>query len=341
MSNKKITKKRILFVYTGFSTFVKNDFDILNSTHSVEKYHFAAVKGIAKNALEIVKQFFFLLLHGWKFDLFYCWFADYHSFLPVLFAKITGKKAYVVIGGYDVCRIRDINYGAFCSPFRGWFCGSSMRNATVILPVSGYVSRKAKVIAPKTKSKMIYNCVTIESPDFSAINKTDTILTVGLIENDRTFYLKGIDTFIETARLLPGIRFEIVGINRTALVHRLSNLPINITLYERVTPEELSAFYRNARIYCQLSYSESFGVSIAEAMSFGVYPIVTCEGGMPEVVGVVGAVVDRDPHTIARLITERLLKDGFPDERTIRLQVAVLFSKKKRAESLLALLDAN
>jgi len=339
MNKKRIKRKSILFVYTGFSTFVKNDFHILSSAHTVEKYQFAPVKGISKNAWQMFKQLFFLLIHGWKYDVFYCWFADYHSFLPVLFAKIFGKKAFVVIGGYDVCRIRNMNYGAFCTPFRGWFCANSMRKASCVLPVSKYVARKVKVIAPATKTIMIYNCVPAIPSNTSEIQKTDTILTVGLIDNERTFFLKGIDTFIEIARQLPGFHFQIVGINQETLSHKQGNIPINLCLCGRVSPEELGSFYQKARIYCQLSRSESFGVSIAEAMSYGAYPIVTNEGGMPEVVGAVGAVVERDPHLIAGLITDRLLKDGFPDEKRIQMQVSVLFSKRQRAESLLQLID--
>lgn len=336
--NQSVDSKKILFVYTGFSTFVKSDFDLLSTCHSVDKYHFTPVKGIFKNSLEIAKQFFYLLFFGWKFDLFYCWFADYHSFLPVLFAKLFGKKAIVVIGGYDVCRIRKLNYGAFCSPFRAWFCAGSMRLAGLILPVSRHVGRKAKIIARSTPQKLVYNCVTIKEPGDIISAKSDIILTVGLINNERTFYLKGIDTFIETARLLPGFRFEIVGIDQTGLAHKLGNLPSNLSLFDRVKPEELTAFYKNAKIYCQLSRSESFGVSIAEAMTFGLFPIVTNEGGMPEVIGSVGAVVNRDPQEIANLVKERILKGGFPNENEIREEVEKRFTFEQRTRSILRLI---
>lgn len=340
MIDNSLHKKEILFVYTAFSSFVKTDYEILASAHLVEKYNFKPVKGVLRNSLEIFKQIFFLLLFGWKFDLIYCWFADYHSFIPTLFAKIFRKKVIVVIGGYDVCRINKLKYGAFCSPFRGWFCANSMRMATYILPVSEYVARRAKVIAPHSRLKMIYNCVTLENTAIIPGLKSDTILTVGLIDSDRSFYLKGIDTFMETARLLPGFRFEIVGINQNKLAHKFGNLPANMTLYDRVNQEDLIAFYRNAKIYCQLSQSESFGVSIAEAMNFGAFPVVTNEGGMPEVVGSVGAVVERDPQKIANLIKDRILKDGYPDENAIRMQVKKLFTKRLRAELLLALLNS-
>ncbi len=330
MGDNEEKRKSILFVYTSFSSFVKNDYDTLNSNYLVAKYHFAPVKGILRNACEILKQLFFLLLSGWKYDVFFCWFADYHSFLPVLFSKLTGKKSIVIIGGYDVCRIRKLNYGAFCSSFRGWFCAKSMRLAKLILPVSNHVDRKAKAIAPHTNRKMVYNCMTLDNSETSATFKTDTILTVALINNERTFCLKGIDTFIEVARLLPEFRFEIVGINPSNLIAKLGNLPYNMLLYEKVRAEELIAFYLKSKIYCQFSRSESFGVSIAEAMYFGCFPIVTKVGGMPEVIGNVGKLVDRDASQIASLIKERILRDGEPSENAIRTHVTSLFSKGQR-----------
>jgi glycosyltransferase involved in cell wall biosynthesis len=339
MSDITFKRKTILFVYTDLSSFVKNDFDILSKVHSVEKYHFNSGIEIPKIVIEILKQFIFLMLHGWKFNTFYCWFADYHSFLPVLFAKIFRKKAFVVIGGYDACRIRSLNYGTFCSTFHGWFCAKSMRLASCILPVSDYVARRAKVIAPQTRRTRIYSCVTLESPKSIPLAKTDTILTVGIIENERTFYLKGIDTFIETARHLPSFKFEIVGINQEKLAHKLGNLPVNLSLFNKVKHEELIPFYQNAKIYCQLSSSEPFGVTIAEAMSFGAYPVVTNEGVMPEVVGAVGTVVERDPYLIADRIRERILRDGYPDENAIRMQVKKYFTSRLRAELLLGLID--
>lgn len=336
---KKSTKgKSILFVYTGLSTFVKTDFEILSHSFSVEKYHFAPVKGIIKNGWEILRQLFFLLVFGWKIDVFYCWFADYHSLLPTLFAKLTGKKAIIVIGGYDVCRIRTLNYGAFCSPFRGWFCAKSMRMASCILPVSNYVNRKAGVIAPRTRRKMIYNCVSFEKSKEVTFVKTDTVLTVGLIGNNRTFYLKGIDTFIETARLLPGFTFVIVGIDQSKLANKLGNLPLNVTLFDKVQHEKLIAFYKSAKVYCQLSRSESFGLSILEAMTFGDFPIVTREGGMSEVVGEFGTVVERDPQQIADLIEHRILRDGIPDGTAIHQHIEKLFTRKLRSEALLQII---
>jgi glycosyltransferase involved in cell wall biosynthesis len=341
MKPTKSAKKRIIFVYTGFSSFVKNDYDILQSAHLVKKYQFSPVKGVAKNLLEILRQLLFLSIHGWKTDLFYIWFADYHTFLPVLFAKVFGKKSIVVIGGYDVCRIRKLNYGAFCSSFRGWFCAGSMRRASLLLTVSGQVDRKTKVIAPQTPRRLMYNCVSPDLANNINLLKTDTILTVGLIENERTFYLKGVDTYLEVARLLPDYRFNIVGIDSSRLSKLLENLPGNVHLTGRIRQEELVDFYAKSKIYCQLSRSESFGVSIAEAMTFCNFPIVTNEGGMPEIVGAAGAVVRRNPKEISDLITRVIQNEKEIDKLGILRQVDENFSWEHRAELLLQTIRTN
>jgi hypothetical protein len=92
--------KKILFVYTNYSTFVKTDFEILSEMHSVKPYQFKPVKGLLKTAWQMLLQLLFLLLNIWKFDAVFIWFADYHSFLPVLFAKTDWKK--VVCGDWRV-----------------------------------------------------------------------------------------------------------------------------------------------------------------------------------------------------------------------------------------------
>ncbi len=74
-----------------------------------------------------------------------------------------------------------------------------------------------------------------------------------------------------------------------------------------VNHDELQSYYKKAKIYCQFSRSESFGVSIVEAMYFGCFPIVTNVGGMPELVGKNGRIVKRIPGIISSLISEVVL----------------------------------
>ena len=76
-------------------------------------------------------------------------------------------------------------------------------------------------------------------------------------------------------------------------------------------------------------------------MTFGEFPVVTREGGMPEVVGDFGTVVERDPQMIADLIEHRILRDEIPAENAIRTHIEKFFTRKKRSDSLLHLIHEN
>lgn len=327
-------KKKILFIYTNYSSFVKTDFEILASENEVTQYQYKPVKGMSGNVIQILKQLFFLVFNIWKFDAIFIWFADYHSFLPVLFAKILGKKSFVVIGGYDVARIPSLNYGGLLSKPRGFCTVHSMKYCTMNLTVSKYVDRKVKWIAKNATTKMIYNCVNIKSTVHTETEREDLVITVGLINSERAFYLKGIDTFFEVAKLLPEYRFLVIGVDKAEIHTPLLNTSLNLEFVGPVKHEELERYYRRAKVYCQFSRSESFGVSIVEAMFFGCTPIVTKEGGMPEVVGEKG--VKREPKAIANLIHRKII--SFP-ENEMKSMAKTGFGLKQRQKLLLKILD--
>jgi glycosyltransferase involved in cell wall biosynthesis len=299
-------KKKILFVHTTMSTFVKTDFEILSQNYEVKKYLFKPVKGFVNTAIQFVKQFFYLLFQIWKFDAVFVWFADYHSFLPIHFTKILNKKSIVVIGGYDVVKMPELNYGVFTSKVRGYCALFSMKQSTLNLAVSKNVERKVRWITKKANTQLLYNCVNIPAKNNLQIEKENLIITVGLIDSERTFFLKGIDTFIKVAEKLPEFRFLIIGASNKLPAHLLKPQTKNLEWIDRVNHEELEVYYKKAKIYCQFSRSESFGVSIVEAMNFGCIPVVTNVGGMTEIVGNYGIVTKRDVSAIAGLIIKKL-----------------------------------
>jgi glycosyltransferase involved in cell wall biosynthesis len=212
----------------------------------------------------------------------------------VLFAKVLNKKSFVVIGGYDVVKMPALGYGVFVSKFRGFCAIYSMKHSTLNLAVSKNVERKVKWIAKKSNIQLVYNCVNIAENKNIKPAKENLVITVGLIDSERTFYLKGIDTFIEVSRLLPEFNFLVIGMSKNLPKHILINRPDNMKFIERVNHDELENYYKRAKIYCQFSRSESFGVSILEAMYFGCVPFVTNVGGMPELVGENGRIVSRN-----------------------------------------------
>ena len=262
----------------------------------------------------------------------FIWFADYHSFIPVFFARLTGRKSFVVIGGYEVCRIKSLHYGALCSRFRACFCVKSMQWCTLNLSVSTYIDRKVKSIAPGSKRQLIPNCVNISKAEIQIGEKENMAITVGLIENQRSFLLKGIDTFIEVARQTPDLQFVIIGIDKTKLADLLTDIPANLVLIGKMNHEELPPYYAKAKYYCQLSRSESFGVSIAEAMFHGCIPVVTHEGGMPELVGPTGFVVERNVEKISGILRRKVNPEM---QQQAAHRVINAFSRDKRKSMLL------
>lgn len=331
-------RKKVLLVYPAWSVFVQTDYEILSEKFNVGKYHFRPVKGAFAVLIELLKQMVFLILNLWKFDTIFIWFADQHSFLPVLFSKLTRRNSFLVIGGYDVCRIPDFNYGVFCSPLRGFMAAWSMKNSTVNLPVSTNVARKVAAISHKKNFRVVYNCVRTTPPEIKTPEQKTEILTVALIDSERTYYIKGIDLFAETARLLPQFNFRVVGFVSTKLNHLIADFPNNLKPTGEIPHKDLPEYYNRSKIYCQLSRSESFGIALAEAILHGCIPLVTNEGGMPEVVGDKNCIVKKNPEEIASKILQ-VFSDDDKSGRFAAQRVKEYFSFEKRSTALSALIS--
>lgn len=316
--------KNALFIYTHSSTFVRGDISILRKKYNLKEYQF-------KNApkyqlpLSLIKLFFYLLFNIYKFNLIYIWFADYHSFLPTLFAKLFGKRAYLVIGGYDVCREKKYNYGSFSKPLRGFMSLNSIKWASCNLCVSANIERTVKAIAPNAKTTVIYNGVLVSTAidtslandldsslandlDSSLANDLDSslandlisysasakelaqrkVLCVALVGTVQAFYIKGIDRYNRIAALLPHIQFTLVGCSPTVFSLAGSAPSPNLKVVEAVPPEQLVEYYLTSHVYCQFSRRESFSLSLAEAMSYRLIPVISTAGGMPEVTSGLG-----------------------------------------------------
>ncbi len=291
-------KKRVLFIYTQISTFIKGDLDILEKKFQVNTL-VVDNSSKFKQIISITNEFLYLLFNILKYDAVYIWFADYHSFLPILFSKIFRKKSYLVIGGYDVCRVKKWGYGSFSNSIRGFMSRYSINNATLNLCVSKYIERIVKAISPLSKREIIYNGI-VFYPDSnnnfesSVAAKERLALCVALSSTPQSYFIKGVDRFIDAAKALPNTRFIIVGVNREKLNYLITDVPHNLEIIPRVSHSELAAYYKKASVYCQLSRKESFSLALAEAMYHNCIPVISNTGGMPEVTGGLGMIVSGD-----------------------------------------------
>ena len=346
----KIIRKKALIVYTSRSTFVEGDIKILSREYELTEYNFI---NYPKNRLplSLIRQFFYLLINLRRFDLVYIWFADYHSWLPVRMASLFGVRAYLVIGGYDVCRERKYGYGSFVKRMRGFMARQSMEYATLNLCVSHYIERVVKAIAPKAKAEIIYNGVDTAmfkrgsegSGEKEIPAKDKMVLCVAIINSSQTYYIKGIDRYIALAESFPENKFLLVGADRRVLEREYvrgaergsaRELPENLVVMPKIRHNDLGRLYCEAHVYCQLSRRESFSLSLAEAMLYEAVPVVTNVGGMPEVTGDLGMIVDGNAPEEIIAGLKNALERGLCAKCAER--VVNEFSIEKRAKKILS-----
>jgi len=200
----------------------------------------------------------------------------------------------------------------------------------MVLAVSEFTRKELLEFAHRPDAVVVYNGV--DHNKFTPQGqKENLVMTVGLVGKER-LWLKGFDTFIEVARLLPGVKFLIVGAGEESLAPLKKIAPDNVRFVGPVSQEELIEFYRRAKVYCQLSYRESFGMAVAESMLCGCNPVVTKAGALPEIVGEVGSYVSYgDPQATAIAVERALRMDR---GREARERITQFFSLQKREEKL-------
>jgi glycosyltransferase involved in cell wall biosynthesis len=331
-------KERVLFIYTRISTFIRGDLDILEKKFPVTTLVVDNSSKI-KQAFSITNEFFYLLFNVLRYDIVYIWFADYHSFFPVLFSKLFRKKVYLVIGGYDVCRVKKWGYGSFSNPIRGFMTRYSITNASLNLCVSQYIERVTRAISPFSKRVILYNGIVFSKDSSKCIedSKERLVLCVALSSTPQSFYIKGVDRFINVAKALPEIPFTIIGINSEKLGHLIGEVPANLKIIPKVEHYELAAYYQIASVYCQLSRKESFSLALAEAMYHNCIPVISNTGGMPEVTGGLGKIVSgNDVDETVSAIKDAM---GTNASFVYRERVEQKFTAKLREKELLNILS--
>jgi len=330
---------KITFVGPAQSSFVQNDIAILKRKHKLKVVD--ANMGRGKSAaIALLKLEWRIITSLLGSKALFFWFADYYSFIPTLIARLLGKRVYVVAGGFDVRYIPEVKSGARVRPLRWFLVRNTHRFATRVFPVSNYAQHlldtNSKHHAPST---VIYNAVNISRFPFSDAPREKNALTVTQLDIVLDYLLKGIDVFISSAKAMPDVHFDLVGIRSEALEHArketggLSNITI---IPGPVSYETLLSFYHKASAYCQLSMDETFGVATAESMSCGCIPVVSLVPSLEEVTGGTGYIVDR--KNIAEI--SGAIRKTFSSEITDRKRCSDYVKKfdiEKRAEKLLEL----
>jgi glycosyltransferase involved in cell wall biosynthesis len=316
----------IAVIYYPRSSFVKQDCSSLSGHFRVERLGYSGAGDILKMMRPI-----------WQSDLTFSWFASGHSFAAVLLSKLLRKRSAVVVGGYDVAFEPDISYGQYTlGRLKRVYSDFVLGNADIVLPVSEFTKSEVLARAKPKRVQVLYPGIDLDRFQPGG-EKKDLVMTVAS-GSGRIIKLKGLDAFIGAAALLPEIRFLIVGLSDQDRGELQSRSTENVSLFGYVSREELLAFYQEARVYCQLSYRESFGMALAEAMACGCVPVVTERGAIPEVVGDAGYYV---PYGSAKATAEAIEK-ALSSKKGIgsRKRVEERFSLRRREEALQSLLKS-
>ena len=318
---------RIFFLHSGNEQFVKIDRDLLQVSYDVHDFY-AAHKFPAD---------FFRYIRGLgNADILFGWFASWNAFWALLLARALRKPSVLVIGGYDVARLPEADYGHQRGGLEKWISRWAMGLADTLLPFSHYSQQEAEKNAGISIIKM--NMIYLGVPDsFGALPllpKEKMILTVGKVEWSN-LKRKGLEPFVRSAAYLPDAQFVLVGDWADRSIEYLRSIASkNVVFTGRISDEELAGYYRRAAVYVQASLHEGFGLSVAEAMLAGCIPVTTRAGSMPEVVGECGLYCDSpDPAEIARVV--ELALDSSPTLRgQARERILDHFSLQQRQQLL-------
>lgn len=321
-------KYDILFL-DGNRSFIKRDFDILSK-------HFKVVP-VDINKFSIPSLYrAYNLVH--KSKLVYCWFGSPNTAILVFFSKMLGKKSIVVAGGVDVESLPEYNYGDMNTTLYKFIPKYCFANCDVSLPVSKFTEKELRKHTSAKNISFVFNCIDSKSFFPSSKIKRDSVLTVATGQKD-VVLKKGLDVFVECARMMPKTKFVMVGLSKE-LIQRFSDLKFkNLILYGEMPYSKMLNFYQSAKVYCQLSLIESFGVALAESMLCECVPVVTRNAALPEVVGDTGFYCNyKDTHGTV-LAIKKAFNSG--KGKAARKRITTLFSIKMREKKIVSIIGSQ
>lgn len=315
----------VLMIQLHPSTFVRRDEEMLRCFGTVHVFRFRQQKGPGV-MLELLRQKLFLLRHIWSCRVIYIWFADFHAVLPALFARLTGKKCVIVIGGVDAAYLPEYQYGTKTRLIGRISLWLSVRLAHLLLPVSEFtLSDLRRNVSEKLvrKATVVHNCYSALKLASPGQARRHLVLSIALASAQRTLYIKGIDIFLKAAAIMSGQEFMVVGLSGEALDEAKRLAPPNVVLSGPVSFDELQYIYSKTSVICQFSRQESFGIALLEGLAAGCVPVFANRCGPAEVFedSSLPAIEEMSPLKAAEAIKEAL---QFDSQRLEAIQQKVL-----------------
>lgn len=319
---------KICFVGHLSSTFVENDYELLKKHFDIRAVDFST-KSPTK-LFELIKNVL------WA-DVTFCWFATTSASITVLLSKLFNKKSIVVVGGYDSAYVPELNYGAFLNMKRRIPAKYVLKNADLLLPVSKFTENEVLERVKPKKMIMVYNGINTNE-HIETKQKENMITTIGSVTNQGV-KLKGLETFTKVSLDFPDYKFIIIGKKDKLIEDKLKKINPKIILTGKIKHEEVRDILMQSQVYCQLSFRESFGVSVAESMFYGCIPIVTNSSALQELVGDTGFYVPYENEELTTLAIQKALETR-SEIGQIKERITNNFSLEKRENRLFECINA-
>lgn len=318
-------RKTILFIYSQWQSFVREDYNLLSDELKVNKLQFELNKSLFAFIKGQICGIMSLIAQVPRHDVSYIWFCDYHAFWSVLISKIFKKKSIIIVGGFDAVRIPSIEYGLFMdSGIRVKMAKWAYRHCDRIIAVDqslikgentyageGAITGVAHFVKRIEKKSWVIP-TGYDNQKWKSKIKRKQVLTVALIKDKKVFYRKGIDLYLNVAKQLPEVPFFLVGLQDLNLIpDELRNLP-NLTIYPILPQEDLINLYAESSVYAQFSMSEGLPNVLCEAMLSGCVPVGSSVNGIPNAIGDCGFILqEKNVDKAAELVKEALKESEF------------------------------
>ena len=352
----EVLKPTVLYICHSITPFTKIDTLILGQRFNVIVHEFK-INGAWTIPILWIKQKIFLWKHIKKSNLIFCMFAGYHTIIPVLFAKMFHKPCIIVAGGIDSVSFPSVNYGNFNKFLLGKLTSLSFKWCTYIAPISDYLIDSEYVYQAndykrqgflyhvkglKTPYTVVYNGFETNSWFYSTSDHrtANTFLTIASnLESQSRRKIKGVDMVIEAAKQFPQFKFTIIG---SANNNLNLEVPSNVTIVPFVQHNQLREIYAKHDFYLQLSMSEGFGNTLAEAMLCGCIPIGANAGAIPFIIGKNGFIVRKKEINELKSVFLQAIASNMKDElrKAARQSILDNFSLEKRSDALYKIINS-
>lgn len=278
------------------------------------------IQSLKENPLNLIKLFRKLITADLTH--IHCSFATvYSSFqlvIPLFLSKITFTKTIITYHRGEPAPYFEStrSFSQLLFSFPDVITVPSEKQKDILLKYDIVKSRKIYVLYNFIKNKYL-----LESRSVNLLEKKDYVITTGEISK-ANISRKGFDDFVKLAREMEDIEFYLVGnIEGSQALRLKENGPPNLHMPGFISESELSRFYRSCKVYLQLSRSESFGVSMVEAMCFDCVPIIYNRGALPEVIDGEGYTVRyKDVEAVKNNILRVILGDHDKDPKRVVME---------------------